>query len=73
MQYKIGGLMIIEIPKTVYKRFVKSFPELYPEIKLKLISCDETLEKLGFCEDAPCAVRFDLGNKDIEEVLDELM
>lgn len=65
--------MKLEMPKSIYLRFFELLPELHPEIKIHLISCDEMLQELGFCDDAPCVVKFDFTNTDYEELLDELM
>lgn len=65
--------MIVETTKSVFEKFSKCFLELYPKTKIELLSCDETLERLGFCQSAPCSFKLYLSDDEYLMILDELM
>ncbi len=66
-------MFYIRTDKVTYNRINTLLPDIRPDIKITLISCDDNLEKLGFCDSAPCVVSFDLNSDELENLLDELM
>lgn len=62
----------LKIVRKVYERLKESLEEFRPNIKIELINCDIMLEKLGFCESAPCIVYVDLEEKEMGVLLDDL-
>ena len=63
----------IEITKEVYENLKKDLAKFRPNIALILVECDEALERLGFCESAPCIVHIDLSEEEMEILLDDLI
>ena len=63
----------LELSKKEYELFKNTLAEFRPNIKIELIQCDEALERLGFCESAPCIIHVDLTKEDMETLIDELM
>ena len=63
----------LEIVKKVYERVKERLEEFRPNIKIELIVCDIMLEKLGFCESAPCIVYVHLEENEMEILLDDLL
>ena len=47
-------------------------PDLCPDVSFSLISQDDNLVALGFCDSAPCIVEFHLTADEFEELLLEL-
>ncbi len=47
--------------------------DIFPNVKFSLAVCDENLQTMGLCSDAPCIVALDLYNSDFSEMMDELM
>lgn len=66
-------MFYLNIEKSCYKRIKNLLPEIKPDIKILLINCDDNLQKLGFCSDAPCTIGFDLCREEMNDLLDELM
>ena len=63
----------IEMSKTVYESLKSDLEKFRPNIQLILVECDDALERLGFCESAPCIVHVDLTEEEMELLLDDLM
>ena len=66
-------MFYIETDKNTYNRIQTLLPDIKPDIKITLMSCDDNLEKLGFCSSAPCVVCFDLSFDELNQLLDDLM
>lgn len=66
-------LIYLNIDKERYTQINTLLPDIWPNVKIDLLSVDENLEKLGFCESAPCLVSIDLSEDEYEQLLDELM
>lgn len=62
----------LEVSKSDYELFRDRLYELHPEIRVRLFSCNEPLEKLGFAESAPCTVFVDIDDAQRESLLNEL-
>ena len=60
--------MIYDTDIDTYYRLKECLYELFPEIKVKLISSDPMLKKLGFTETIPCVVEVCAENKKIDEI-----
>lgn len=66
-------MFYIETDKVTYNQIKTILPDIKPDIKIELMSCDDNLEKLGFCSSAPCVVCFDLSCDELNHLLDDLM
>ena len=66
-------MFLLETNKELYIKIKEAMFQLYPEIKISLISCDDVLEKMGFCDSAPCVLGFDLTKNEMDALLDDLM
>ena len=66
-------MFYIETDKVTYNQIKTLLPDIKPDIKITLMSCDDNLEKLGFCSSAPCVVCFDLTFDELNHLLDDLM
>ena len=63
----------LEIVKKVYERVKERLEEFRPNIKIELIVCDIMLEKLGFCNSAPCIVNIHLDEEEMENLQLDLL
>ncbi|MBQ8374731.1 MAG: hypothetical protein IJX98_04030 [Clostridia bacterium] len=63
----------LQITKAEYERLKTALTEFRPNIKLILVECDDALERLGFCKSAPCIVRVDLTEEEMEILLEDLI
>lgn len=63
----------LDIDRVTYTQIATLLPDIWPDIKINLLSMDENLEKLGFCKSAPCVVSIDLSAAEYEQLLDKLM
>lgn len=63
----------LETTKAEYEIISQRLLELRPNLKITVLSCDENLERLGFCRSAPCLISFDLDSKECKLLMDELM
>lgn len=59
--------------KKTYERLKSCLPDLIPNVRIDVLVMDENLERLGFCESAPCELAINLNRKDLEDLLDELI
>ena len=66
-------MIYLNIDKNTYSQINELLPDIWPEIQIELLVMDENLERLGFCESAPCRVSVDLSAEEYEQLLDELM
>ncbi len=66
-------MLYLRTNKELYTQIATLLPDLRPDIKINLLSMDENLEKLGFCQSAPCEVSIELSAEEYEQLLDELM
>lgn len=66
-------MLYVETDKITYNRIKTLFPDLRPDTKITLIACDDNLERLGFCDSAPCLVGFDLTFDELDVLLKELI
>ena len=62
-----------QVTKIIYKQLEENLSRFRPNIQLILVECDEALERLGFCESAPCIVCVDLTEEELETLLDDLL
>lgn len=44
-----------------------------PDIRLRMIDCDYHLERLGFCDSAPCVIRFEITEEERDWLMEQLM
>lgn len=65
--------MIIELPKKVWERASECLADLRPDMEMKLLCCDDMLEKLGLCESAPCRISLNITTEEYEDLLEELI
>lgn len=65
-------MFYLETDKKTYLRIRNLLPDIKPSINMTLVSCDDNLELLGFCESAPCTVSFDLSRDELDDLLDDL-
>ena len=62
--------MIIETTETTYLMLKECVNEIFPSIKVELISCDPALKALGFVKEVPCTVKVDATSQQLQEILD---
>lgn len=62
--------MIIETTETTYLMLKECLNEIYPSIKVELISCDPALKALGFVKEVPCTIKVDATSQQLQDVLD---
>ena len=65
-------MILINIERSLYNQIASLLPDIWPGIKVDLISEDSNLEKLGFCTSAPCVVSINLSVEEYEHLLDRL-
>ena len=65
-------MLQIKVTKTEYDKINTLLPEFSPGVGFKLISQDDVLVSLGFCDSAPCVVEFDLDLEGYKKILDTL-
>ena len=65
-------MLQIKVSKTEFDKINALMPEIFPNVAFKLISMDEILVTLGFCDSAPCIVEFDLELEGYNKILDTL-
>lgn len=63
----------LEIDRNTYERLKAGLREFRPNIKIELVSCDIMLEKLGFCDVAPCIVYVHLYENEMEQLQLDLL
>lgn len=66
-------MFYLNLDRVKYERINLLLPDICPDIKIELRSMDINLERLGFCESAPCVVAFDISKEDYKILLNELM
>ena len=62
--------MIIETTETTYLNLKECLNEIYPSIKVELITRDPALKALGFVKEVPCVIKVEATSKQLEDVLD---
>ena len=65
-------MLQIKVSKTEFDKINTLLPELCPNVSFTLISQDDVLVSLGFCDSAPCVVEFDLSVEEYNKILDML-
>ncbi len=65
-------MVYLNTTKATYERLKSCLPDLIPDIKIDVLVMDENLERLGFCESAPCTLTINLNSKELEDLLEEL-
>ena len=63
----------LEMKKVTYNNFKVGLKEFRPNIKFYLVSCDDALEQLGFCNSAPCVVNVDITQEERNTLIDDLL
>ena len=66
-------MIYLNIEKALFEQINNLLPEIWPNVKIDLLSEDENLERLGFCKSAPCRVSIDLSESEYELLLDKLI
>lgn len=66
--------MIIEnIPKSLAELYKSMLSELRPDWYVKIDVEDYDLYKLGFVDEIPCSISFNVSNKQMAELYDEII
>lgn len=66
--------MIIEnISKSLAELYKSILSELKPDWEVKIDVEDYNLYKLGFIDEIPCSISFDVSNKQMAELFDEII
>lgn len=65
-------MLQIRVSRNDFDKINLLLPDICPKVSFSLISVDKNLEKLGFCDSAPCTIEFDMSAKDFYEMLDTL-
>lgn len=63
----------LDLPLNTYRELKQRLSEIHPEIELTLVSCDYALAALGFVDEPPCIVHFDMTEEELDDLLDDLM
>lgn len=58
----------LETDRSTYQSLKIDLAEVRPDIKVELVVCDIVLEKLGFCNSAPCIVNIHLDEEEMENL-----
>ena len=66
-------MFIVETTKKEYDNIQILMSELFPEIKTVLINCDANLERLGFCNSAPCTFGILVAREKLDAMMEEVM
>ena len=66
-------MIYLNTTKKTYERLKSCLPDLFPNVRIDVLVMDENLERLGFCESAPCELTINLNSKELEDLLDELI
>ena len=62
----------VKIKFNDYNKVENLLPDIFPNISFFIKEADHNLKKLGFCDNAPCIVTFNLDYSEFEEMLDTL-
>ena len=65
--------IVREINQETYQKIATRLHELHPDYKMQMVNCDINLERLGFCESAPCELHLDINEDQYLALLDELI
>ena len=65
-------MLQIKINKEDFNKISMLLPDVCPDVSFSLNTQDDNLVKLGFCDNAPCIVEFDMNAAEFEEMLDTL-
>ncbi len=57
----------------MFEELQKCMARFRPEIKLILGECDDMLERLGFCNYAPCIIYVDVTEQEMDALVDDLI
>lgn len=63
--------MIIDTDLSQYIKLKEYLSQLYPNIKLALISSDVAIKKLGFVEKTPCTIEVEINENQCSEIADK--
>ena len=66
-------MIYLSTNRKTYERLVDCLPDLIPNVEIDILVMDDNLERLGFCESAPCKITINLNNNDRKNLLDELL
>ena len=66
-------MIYLNTNKKTYERLQECLPDLIPNVKIDVLMMDDNLERLGFCESAPCKIAINLNNNDRKNLLNELL
>ena len=63
----------LETDRNTYQSLKTDLLEIRPDIKVELVVCDIMLEKLGFCNLAPCIVNIYLDEEEMDKLQIDLL
>jgi len=63
----------IETDRIRYEKMKKLLPDFRADMIIELESMDSNLEKLGFVDTAPCVVKIDISEDELDALMDELV
>ena len=64
--------VVLKMDKDDFDKVSTLLPDICPDVDFTLKVQDDNLVALGFCDSAPCLVKFDLNSEEFEEMLMEL-
>ncbi len=66
-------MVYLDTNRKTYEQLVDCLPDLIPNIKIDVLVMDDNLERLGFCESAPCKIAINMNDAELDDLLDELI